>query len=185
MIEAMIDIETLDVKPSSVVLSIGAQFFTQELGPEGFASFYTVLELQEQLEVGRTVSASTLEWWMRQDPRSRDAAFLATNYGPGKASVVTALYELRAYLSGADVIWAKPPSFDCVILQSLGEAFGVEMLEGFRDWRDVRTICAEAELPKDWRPDFMPAGVPHDPVYDACYQIHMVCEARRRLRSVF
>ena len=61
----MIDIETLDTKPTAVVLSIGAVPFDPRKGEvyvdKGFEIFPSI---QDQLDIGRTVSEGTLRFWI-------------------------------------------------------------------------------------------------------------------------
>src|SRR3546814_2365974 len=81
MFEMMVDLETLDTKNSAVVLSIGAVVWETLVDDAGSLDysvverFYRVLSIDEQLAAGRTVSESTLLWWMRQDPTARAEAF--------------------------------------------------------------------------------------------------------------
>jgi|TARA_Y100000034_G_scaffold68872_1_gene83110 hypothetical protein len=61
----MIDIETLDTRPTAVVLSIGAVPFDPHEGTvdekKGFEIFPSI---QDQLDIGRTVSENTLRFWI-------------------------------------------------------------------------------------------------------------------------
>jgi len=64
----MLDIETLDVAPSAVMLSIGMVAFDDR---EIYDLFYAVPDMQEQMDAGRTVNASTILWWMQQSSEAR------------------------------------------------------------------------------------------------------------------
>lgn len=97
MKEMMIDLETLDVKSSSVVLSIGAVVFEcaptmmyapgedkphEALNYRVLDRFYRILDIADQLQSGRTVSQRTLLWWMQQDQDARDEAFSSVRTHP-------------------------------------------------------------------------------------------------------
>ncbi len=80
--ELMFDLETLDTKPSAVVLSIGAVVWEAKYLPSEHKikwyevdKFLRVLDIQKQLDSGRTVSQATLLWWMDQDPKAKAEAF--------------------------------------------------------------------------------------------------------------
>lgn len=193
MIEAMIDIETLDTKPSAVVLSIavvifGTNDFSTEPGGVNYvgrspgATLALWPSLKEQIEMGRTVNAETVRWWCQQDERAFENAFAAKHdhiFRPTKRwSLADCAGDLKDFMNTPMNVWALPPSFDLVILESL---FGGDVPWNFRQARDVRTLRDEAKLP----PDFTPPGkfVPHDPISDCRWQIAQVEEARRLLAN--
>ena len=109
MKEMMLALETLDTRPSAVVLSIGAVIFStgmvpkvepgatrghMELGYEIEDRFYRILDISEQLgPLNRTVSQSTLLWWMRQD---QDA--LAEAFGTNRVPLDTVMVELQNFV---------------------------------------------------------------------------------------
>lgn len=63
--DIMLDLETLDTRPSAVIVSIGAVEFDTN-GPNPLREFYRVLQLPPQLSRGRTECPETLAWWSRQ-----------------------------------------------------------------------------------------------------------------------
>lgn len=175
--EVMVDIETLDTRPSSVVLSVAAVEFNVLSSYEGHA--YVVLDTAEQLGLGRTVSQSTLLWWMNQSDEARGEAFTAAGH---RRSVGNGLSMLAPLLSRADRVWAKGPQFDLVILESLYESVGQSHPWSYRAARDVRTM--QDAVGPDWSPQHelpMFADLPaHHPLYDCMWQIEMVRAARAR-----
>ncbi len=70
MTHIMVDLETLGNTPYSVVPAIGAVIFTKD---EFVDSFYQKIDVKQQLDLGLTVDASTLEWWMSQNDKAREA----------------------------------------------------------------------------------------------------------------
>ena len=71
--DVMIDLETLDTSPTAVVLSLGAVAFDPYTHAHG-ATFYVEFTnfLEQQTGVGRTISPSTMLWWMQQNATARE-----------------------------------------------------------------------------------------------------------------
>lgn len=187
--EVMLDLETLDTRPSSVVLSVAAVPFDQHrVGPP----FYRVLDLQAQISAGRTISQSTLLWWAEQGAGARAEAFSAG----GRSDVRTAVRNLSTFLYEHCVhgqrVWAKGPDFDCRIWESLCDTVGDRTPWAYNAVRDVRTAADLAGLDPNWRPDLLsviadwdPAHfVEHHPVADCLAQIGVVRAARTALGVV-
>jgi hypothetical protein len=172
--EAMIDIETLDLKPSAVVLSVGVVRFSQVHGISGKYSQHMRVDLQSQFDAGRTVSQGTVLWWMDQSDEARSAAFGSSYRVP-----ITAVWDqINDMLKGVHAVWAKSPSFDMVILESLFREVDADPPWHYRDLRDVRTIMAEARLDPNWVPLDMHGKIMHNAVDDCKWQILQVIEAR-------
>jgi hypothetical protein len=181
MTEIMFDLETLDTKPSAVILSIGAATFEKD----GTINdrFYRVLEMQEQLDRGRTVSQSTLLWWLRQDINARDEAF-----APVRCMVPQAIHDFNDFVSryadpSITKFWCNGPSFDGVLWEDLCRTYThvkASVPWRYNQLRDQRTLVDAARFSYDgFAPDI--AGVAHNPVYDCEFQIAIITECRRLL----
>lgn len=133
---AMIDIETLGTDPDSVILSVGACKFNPWSADEPHSSLYFKLHIDEQVEKGRTISESTLEWWGQQDAAIRDEAFTEE----GRVSVVDFYKELNRWLVGVDKIWCQGPQFDMVMLESTAKQFGTHYNWAYWQVCDSRTL---------------------------------------------
>ena len=71
----MIDLETLDTKPSASILTIGAVKFDptgDELKESTCEKFYVKVDLDSCDKLGLTVSQSTLDWWANQSQEAQD-----------------------------------------------------------------------------------------------------------------
>jgi exodeoxyribonuclease VIII len=66
----MIDIETLGTASDTVVFSVGACMFDKNGVHD---KFYSLLNQQEQIKLGRTVNEDTLAFWNKQAPEARQA----------------------------------------------------------------------------------------------------------------
>ncbi|ARB06168.1 exonuclease [Dinoroseobacter phage vB_DshS-R5C] len=132
-----LDIETLSTHKNAVVVTIGAITVSNAgIGHEG--KIHMALDMQEQIDMGRHVSADTLAWWMQQEPAAQFASFGRRERLPA----VVALMNLRSWISelGNPPVWTKGPGFDGAILESLAEDLGVPPSWPYRDHRDIRTI---------------------------------------------
>ena len=132
----MIDIETLDTKPSSIVLSIGGCLFNSTpCGLNIGECIYLELDTKRQEEVGRTLSLDTVLFWSQQSPGLEQ---LKSQNNP----IENSLEDLRHFIVRNQVtdVWSKPPHFDLVILESLFSDFGIDFPPKFRSWRDVNTV---------------------------------------------
>ncbi len=174
--DVMLDIETLATSQRAVVLSIGAlQFELYHEGPrieERLNAFFAVLDLREQIELGREVDKTTVKWWQDQTQAARDHWANALHVG-NITSLSPALSNLRHFCKGARTIWANGAVFDLGILQTLYADLGDEAPWKYNAPRDMRTVCAEFEARriKIDAPRIF-GGVPHHPLTDCEEQIH-------------
>lgn len=181
MYDLMVDIETLDVKPSAVVLSIGAVVFdryTRQQGP----TFYVELtnHLDDQFKNGRTVSGSTVAWWMRQSPEAR-RVFDEKETSPERCSPVFGLGQFDVFCRTHKVkyIWAKDPDFDVVILRSMFDDYGFTFPFSYSKARAVRTVL---DLPFE-NLKCVQAEPAHNALADAIAQATDIQEAFQCLRT--
>lgn len=181
--DLMVDIETLGTTAGSIVLSIGAVIFNP-FTLSGFdelreQAFYVNIDRDNAAHLGFTADPSTLDWWAKQDPAAWAA--LQTDPKPVREAInAFANFALNHPLRISHV-WAKSPSFDCVLLQALYQKFDQRFPIPFFAWRDVRTAehfawCGE-ETPKF----FGPEGLAHDARDDAVAQALSIQRAHYRL----
>lgn len=173
-----IDIETLDNKFSSAVISIGVQQFDPDTGKLG-GTFYREVEIDSAIKSG-TVSGSTLSWWAGQSDKAR-RVFGKEN----KVSLATALAALATWMRSMSIapkVWGNGATFDITILEHAFVKGGVGLAAPwhFTNIRDMRTIVDAADLPPvDW-----PArvGVHHNALDDAIYQAQCISICWQRCR---
>ena len=60
----MIDLETLGVSRDSVILSAACVIFSED---NEYASSCHFMDIREQIQQGRTISADTVRWWLMTD----------------------------------------------------------------------------------------------------------------------
>jgi DNA polymerase III epsilon subunit-like protein len=171
MKHVMVDIETLGLKPGSVILSIGACRFDE--GGVSEERFYRPIDVFDSLMTGLKVDEATVGFWRMQLPEARSAL------SPGRPLRET-LEAFAEYVKGVPLLWAKGPDFDLVLLDAACEAVGMKKPWSYRVARDVRTMLALA-------PSFgtVPEGtLAHHALSDAVYQATQVIAAAKELGVV-
>jgi len=133
---ATIDIETLGTKPDTVVLTIGGIKFDPHADDGLHSEFYYRLDADEQIQNGRSVLDSTLDWWSKQDKSVYEEAMSVDNRTP----VPGVLKALNKWLVGVDKIWCQGPLFDIGILQNLYAEMDLHHNWPFYIIRDSRTL---------------------------------------------
>lgn len=111
----MIDFETLDTKPTSVVLSLGLVLFNKY---NILASNYFEFEIAGQIENKRTMSADTIMWWLNQT-NGRKFTPPAEHYSTTLGKIIYWIETVYQSHGKAENIWANDPDFDCAILEDL------------------------------------------------------------------
>lgn len=172
-IHTMIDLETLDTKPSSTILTLGAVKFNPLTFDEPTQELYIKLDIDEQDRLGRTTSESTFQWWMKQDTKIQEEAFSED----GRTGITDTLSQLSKYLINSDVIWAHSYGFDMTILEDLYRQVKLPVPWNFWQIRDSRTLFAL--LPEDPR-KAMQTDL-HNALADAYYQAKAVQVAYEQL----
>lgn len=174
-LDVMVDLETLGTEPGSAILNIGACAFDPRSGYIG-PDFKVHIDLTTCLEVGMTISANTVDWWMTQGEDARNASF-----GPHleKHSLFHALYDFAAYFrrfGTSGKIWGHGPSMDVSLTEWAMRKLGIEVPWKYNGVRCTRTIYDVAGVePQRSR------GTHHDSLVDAQNQAIAVHEAYKRL----
>lgn len=166
MNDVMIDLETLDVRPTGAVVSIGAvRFDINTPGHTGFR-FKANISLDSNVKAGRTISADTIEWWFRQSKEAQKLTF-----PEDKANVCTleqALTHLNTFLTADDRVWGNGAAFDNAMLSDAYRSVGIKQQWSYKNDMCYRTMCRlfpEVPRPKS-------EAVKHDALNDAILQAH-------------
>jgi len=111
----MVDIETLGTQPGSIILSIGAVFFTpHELGPE----FYEIITKKSCEDVGCTIDQDALDWWKKRSAEAR-AIFSSEKAKPLGDVLDLFLSFIKSNSDPKKVrIWGDGSDFDNVLIIS-------------------------------------------------------------------
>ena len=142
---AMIDLETLGTTPDTVALTIGGVKFDPNNISPSKDYFYHRFDVDEQLDRGRSVDNSTIEWWGNQPADIREEALGDAD----RTTVLDVLKALNKWCVGVDAIWAQGPAFDIVILEHMFRQYEHHVPWPFWKIRDSRTLFQI--MPKDPR----------------------------------
>jgi len=147
MRKVMLDIETLGLRPGSVVLSIGAVAFDETGILEEFNEVHARLETDIQHSVGLRVEPGTALWWMDQ-PKDAQEELLAMPEVPAVVALVKFSEWLHSVSSETDEdtvmckdieIWCNGANFDGVLLREVYDALGVAVPWAWWNERCYRT----------------------------------------------
>lgn len=137
--DVMIDLETLDVKPTSTVLTIGAVKFDpfgNDLTDPKCEKFYVKVDIDSCDRLGCTVSQATLEWWANQSKEAQEEAFDPN----GRIDITDAMNRLYKFCWGAKRVWSHGAGFDIIICEHLFHKIGKAVPWSFWEVRDTRTL---------------------------------------------
>lgn len=172
----MLDLETLDTTPSAVVLSIGAAVFDPN-GRGIIDTFYAELteDLDVQQRLGRTISGSTVRWWMAQDILAKAVFTDHPREENGRMATAAALVKFGRFVEkhgGKDAVrlWGNGADFDNAILGSLYDAFDLVKPWSYGKNRCYRTIKADSLIIGELHKRIPFDGVPHNALDDAKHQ---------------
>lgn len=174
MTDCMIDLETLDNRSSSAIVSIGACLFDRTTG-EIMDTFYERISWTAALASGGTVGASTLKWWFKQ---SDEARLELTKGGGIKISV--AMNKLAGFIPYMSRVWGNGSSFDISILEHTMGRCSVKIPWAHWNVRDVRTVCDLATMKRE---DVPFEGEKHNALDDAIHQAQYVSLMIQELTS--
>jgi hypothetical protein len=153
MRNVMVDLETLDKTPTSVIVSIGAVKFDASGISED--TFYSVVDIQSCIDLGLTISGDTIAWWMGQSEQAR-AVFKAKGDPLAKA-----LIDFAKWVPKGAKVWGNGASFDNTILANAYGAISVRQPWDFWNDRCFRTVASFSPLKR------VNSGVAHNALDDA------------------
>ena len=168
MSDLMIDLETLDVNPTSTILTIGAQGFDPFSTKLTDVTYYKRLTIDSQEK--RTINESTVEWWGKQ---SADAQDEALGDGADRIDAKTALTELGKIAWKHSRIWANGITFDIGILEDAMKEYEITCPWKYWQVMDARTIYKVTGA--------KPLGNSHNALEDCINQIDTLQASLKKL----
>lgn len=180
------DVETLGIESTSVILSMACIYFDIEKKPSYEemvkSAFFVKLNAKDQVErLNRSVTKSTLDWWIKQAPAVQ---MLSLNPSENDVLAEDALDQLQAWVdkqpnNKTATVWARG-NLDQMVLGSLEDKLGRDPVFHFGRWRDVRTAVdiftgSTNGYCKVEYPGFESYQVvKHDPIHDCAYDAMML-----------
>ena len=173
----MLDLETLGVAKDAVVCSVGAVVFNPDTG-ELKDEFHQHVDWQSALTAGRTITASTVQWWLGQSDEARKALIAGTKNALPWNQV---LDNFAAFFPRWAYVWGNGATFDVTLMETGYACRG----KGYAPWsfgnvRDVRTI---QHLAAPFYPEVELEGVAHDALADAKHQAQVVSAMWQHLKK--
>lgn len=174
--DVSIDLETLGVRPGSVITQIGLCAFNRRPSSGGTASKSSTNILvapQSMIDMGFSLDWSTIAWWMKQaeTPRVRMAEQFgrhinAALHAVGDWFVENVGYDVKQY-----TVWGHGSGFDCTQLEIAFQKCSLPVPWDFRMVRDLRTLIDLQPAQTVVRPA---PGVEHDAMDDAIAQAEWI-----------
>lgn len=158
MYYAMIDLETMGVIPTSIVLSVGVVIFDDCY--EIIDKRKYILNRKEQIILKRTYNNNTLNFWKNQPPEAKKQfEGIVWNIEDFKKDFYDFVSKYKV-----DCVWSSAPVLDIGCLQTLyGD--GDYMPWKYNQVRDLKTI-------RDYLKEYPKRdGIHHDCIDDCLYQI--------------
>ena len=151
--DVSIDLETLGVKPGSVITQIGLCAFNRRSESGGIATMSGTLitvNPQSMIDRGFIVDWSTVAWWLKQNEAARVA--MADQRGHEIDHALFLVGDWFVEHCGQDMkqyrVWGYGCGFDCTQLEIAFQRLGLPVPWDFRQVRDLRTLVdLEAAMP--------------------------------------
>lgn len=180
--DIMVDIETLDTRPSAAIVSIGACRIDWDNGVVT-DNFYQAIRVSSNYAVGRSVSHDTMRWW---DKQSEQARKVLTD--PDAMDLDIALISFARYLGQFGLrraastvrLWGNGSDFDNVIIADAYSSLGLDAPWKFYNNRCFRTV---KDLYSDVIQPPVREGVHHNALDDAVYQAKCLIQLGANLRG--
>lgn len=169
--DVMFDLETLDFRPSAVILSLGAvKFDPRQQGINEDAPRLNLrIDIEAQTQMGRTINDATVEWWGQQSKEAQDAAFGEE----GRLPLEEAVEQFHKFVWNSERVWSQG-SFDVNIMENLYTSLQKPYAWQYWQVRDSRTLF-----------DFVDGNLDrtkhHDAVEDAIEQAKGVQRSLRKI----
>ena len=174
--DCMVDVEAAGLPPTGALMSIGACFFdlhTQTIGP----TFNRTIHLASSVKHGGTMDASTVLWWLRQDPKAQKAVA----YGGEPLDLVLGDFSkwIAEHCRHEDVRpWGNGASFDLTIVGGAYKRADIKApwyWTNERDFRTVRNLYSAVE----YNPAEKGDGA-HNALQDAKFQVEHLWKIANR-----
>ena len=112
----MIDLETLDTRPTAAVVQIGA--VVDDTRYNIISRLHVDVSVASNMSMGRTVSEGTVDWWRKTDPAMLDEFQTYTT------PLDEAIQQLTDFIPPKARVWANAPTFDLAILRNIYDYLG-------------------------------------------------------------
>ena len=179
MRHVMLDLETLDSKPTACIVSIGAVVMDMERFEISLDECYYIVRPDSQYG---TIGADTVLWWLQQSP---EAQSMFRTSAEKALKLPEALVRFSAWCTGSGfikddiAIWGNGATFDNVILRHAYEACGIKAPWSYRHDFCYRTMYRNFPSNESYKKQ----GIQHNSLDDAKSQAQALVAIMRRLKK--
>lgn len=177
MSDLMLDIETLGVRPTSVITQIGACYFNRETGEIG-DSFLRNINVGDSLLAGCTTDEQTINWWKSQPPKN--LTWVGNTF-----ALLPVLSAFSHFTKKVDYVWSHS-TFDVPILCNAYQILGLKLPFHYRSTRDIRTLTHLAGHKKNEKETFNEESKDektHNALEDCVYQVQYCVECFNKIKT--
>ncbi|MCA9367021.1 3'-5' exoribonuclease [Candidatus Kaiserbacteria bacterium] len=184
------DLETLDTRPTGVILSLGVVMFDitqtntfEELVSQGMNIY---LDQQQQKEAGRTVSQDTLNWWDQQGAAAQECLNNPHQLDCKKLHIyMNALYTaLNFQPDRKNTRWFSRGAFDANFIEDFCHTFGLTPPYKYWAWRDSRSYLDGAGIGTRNEKMAKPEGfIQHNSHHDSAFEAMMLQHWYKQLKG--
>ena len=172
--DLMIDLETMGIRPSSCIVSIGAAFFNEH---QVISMFHTPVSLKSSMDLGLTTDQSTVDWWMKQSAEAR-SSWQQEDAPPLERALTEFNAWIKEHARPSQVRpWGNGADFDLVLLKSSFDAINADPPWKYYNHRCFRTMKSMFTITEVQR-----EGVHHNALDDALHQVawlQKICSMHR------
>ena len=144
MVDIMLDLETLSVRPHAVILVIGAikfkrnKKYEEEKNLDKLDTFYRRITIKSGVDVGLHIDKDTEKWWSEQEEDVKYEALI----NPDRVPLQEALKDFKKWFGNnpRTCIWGNGSDFDISILGESFKRCNMEIPWKYFLVRDLRTI---------------------------------------------
>lgn len=168
----MVDIEGIGKNDDrGAILAIGACTFDSK----GIVcKMYTAIDLLDSVFNGFTIDPETVAWWRQQSDEAK-------NFVKKGIPIKEALIKFANFVNKDDIIWAKGPDYDLVMITSAYQMLGMRCPFSFRNARCVRTRLALGR--SLGLANIERQGTKHFALGDAMYQAEQIIKVTNHIQK--
>lgn len=179
----MVDLETLGTRPGSVIVSVGAVFFSaSEPKPLG-EEFYTIINVPSQINLMMETDPEVMDWWTKQSPEVQkvlDDAVLPEAPSIKQVLARFSMWVKKFAASDKVQIWGNGANFDNVLLR---EAYNYADMDAPWNWYNDRCYRTLKNLPAAKGTTLQRLGMHHNALDDAKTQALHAVDIMQRMNA--
>lgn len=166
MKKLMIDLETMGLSDNAAIVSIGAVVFNDDIVTN---TFYQAIDLQSNEDIGLSIDASTVCFWLSQPKEAQLELLSGTEHITKALQAFQSWYELieefdEVWTNGnKDFIWLKN-AYSKALNRDVPFPYYIE-----RDFRTARALLPIVAIPDE--------AIAHHAMYDARWQANYLIKA--------